>query len=224
MNNITQEERNIAVRKKMFDVDNIKIGPMPQNSPWLRTSRMSFRQNGVEKAWDLSRTHNSVAIIIFNITRNKLVFVRQFRAASYYAELPEKYQDVDTKQHSLENGLTLELCAGIIDKDLSLVEIARAELREECGYEAPASAFTEIITFRDTGGTVGKHTLFYVEVTDEMRIHPGGGTEDEGELIEVVEMSAQEANNYISCGDVKSPPSFLYGVLWFLTSKKDRYS
>lgn len=148
MSDTTQEERNAVVRRKMLDVENVKIQPLPTNSPWLRPVRMTFRQNGDDKAWDLSRIHDSVAIIIFNITRTKLVFVRQFRAAAYYGNIPEKYQDVDTKQYPLTTGLTLELCAGIIDKNLSLVEIAQEELREECGYEAPTSAFNEIITYR----------------------------------------------------------------------------
>ncbi|XP_034936314.1 uridine diphosphate glucose pyrophosphatase NUDT14-like [Chelonus insularis] len=218
-----QEERNAIIRQKMLDMKNIRIEKMPMDSPWLRPARMSFRQNGEDKAWDLSRIHDSVAIIVFNISRKKLIFVRQFRPAAYYATLPEKFQEVDIKNYPLETGLTLELCAGIIDKNATLAEIASIELREECGYEVPPTAFTEIVTYRDVGSTVGKHTLFYVEVSDEMHIHPGGGAESEGELIEVVEMSPEEANNYIASGDVQSPPTFLYGVLWFLTAKKDRY-
>jgi 8-oxo-dGTP pyrophosphatase MutT (NUDIX family) len=31
--------------------------------------------------------------------------------------------------------MTLELCAGIVDKSLSLVEIAQEEILEECGYK-----------------------------------------------------------------------------------------
>lgn len=144
----SQEERNSVIRKKMLDMQNIKVEPMPADSPWLRPARMTFYQNGSKKAWDLSRVHDSVAIIVFNITRKKLVFVRQFRPAAYFATLPEKFQDIDTSKYPLEQGLTLELCAGIVDKDLPLIEIASIELREECGYEAPPSAFTHIITYR----------------------------------------------------------------------------
>ncbi|KAH0568735.1 uridine diphosphate glucose pyrophosphatase NUDT14-like [Cotesia glomerata] len=222
--NKTLEERNTVIRKKMLDMQNLKLEPMPADSPWLRPARMSFYQNGEKKNWDLSRVHDSVSIIIFNVTRKKLVFVRQFRPAAYYASLPEKFQDINTAKYPLEQGLTLELCAGIVDKDLPLIEIAGIELREECGYEAPSSAFTHIITYRDIGSTTGKRTIFYVEVTDEMRKHPGGGDESEGELIEVIEMSPEEANAYISSGEVQSPAGFLYGVIWFLNAKKDRYS
>ncbi|XP_015116374.1 uridine diphosphate glucose pyrophosphatase [Diachasma alloeum] len=224
MSGQTQEERNAVVRKKMLDLKNVKVGPLPKDSPWLRPVRISFMQDGKAKNWDVSRIHDSVAIIIYNTTRKKLVFVRQFRPAVYYGILPEKHQDVDTKQYPPEAGLTLELCAGIIDKNLPLVEIARDELKEEVGYEAPASAFEKILTYTDIAATAGRHTHFYVEVTDDMHIHPGGGDESEGELIEVVEMSIPEVIEYISSGDVQSPPGFLFGVMWFLSKKRDRYT
>ena len=34
-------------------------------------------------------------------------------------------------------GVTYELCAGIVDKDTSLEQIAQAEVLEECGYKVP---------------------------------------------------------------------------------------
>lgn len=40
---------------------------------------MYYVQNGKEKNWDLLKVHDSVSIIILNKTRNKLVFVKQFR-------------------------------------------------------------------------------------------------------------------------------------------------
>lgn len=143
-----QDERNKIVRQKMLDLRDVEIVAMPNDSPWLRPVRINFLQDGQPKAWDLMRSHESVSILIFNTTRKRLVFVRQFRPAAYYANLPEKKGPVDTEKYPPESGLTLELCAGIVDKDIPLVEIARDELREECGYEAPASAFTQIITYR----------------------------------------------------------------------------
>ncbi|XP_043272725.1 uridine diphosphate glucose pyrophosphatase NUDT14-like [Venturia canescens] len=219
-----QQERNEIVRKKMLDLRDFSIGPMPQNSPWLRPVRISFQQDGVQKAWDLMRAHESVSILIFNTTRKKLVFVRQFRPAAYYACIPETKGPVDTEKYPPVMGLTLELCAGIVDKDKSLVEIARDELREECGYEAPASAFSKIVTYRNVSTTATRHTLYYVEVTDDMHVHPGGGAEEEDELIEVVDMSVRELKNYIESDEVQSPPGFLFAAHWFLSNKKEHCS
>lgn len=46
-------------------------------------------------------------------------------------------------------GVTYELCAGLVDKpDLSLEEIARQEVLEECGYDVPASRLKRITSYR----------------------------------------------------------------------------
>ena len=46
-------------------------------------------------------------------------------------------------------GVTYELCAGLVDKpDLSLEEIARQEVLEECGYDVPAAKLKRITSYR----------------------------------------------------------------------------
>lgn len=46
-------------------------------------------------------------------------------------------------------GVTYELCAGLVDKpDLSLEEIARQEVLEECGYDVLASKLKRITSYR----------------------------------------------------------------------------
>lgn len=46
-------------------------------------------------------------------------------------------------------GVTYELCAGLVDKPgLSLEEIARQEVLEECGYDVPASKLKRITSYR----------------------------------------------------------------------------
>lgn len=63
----------------MENITRIWYGPLPADSPYLKPLRMYYEQNGMEKNWDLLKVHDSVAIIIFNKTRNTLVFVKQFR-------------------------------------------------------------------------------------------------------------------------------------------------
>ncbi|XP_053985364.1 uridine diphosphate glucose pyrophosphatase NUDT14-like [Hylaeus volcanicus] len=220
----TQEEQNESIRQRMLDVKEMRVGECPSDSPWIRPIRIYYQHDGVQRDWDVVRAHDGVSIIVFNTTRKKLVLVRQFRPAFFYTYLPEKRGSVDLQRYPPTLGVTLELCAGIIDKDKPLVEIARDELKEECGYDAPAEAFKLITTFRYTSTSVCKDTLFYVEVTDEMHTLPGGGSASEGELIEVVELSVPEVKKYIDSEEVQSPPSFLYGVTWFLINKPEHCS
>ena len=64
-----------------------------------------------------------------------------------------------------------------------------------------------------------KTTFFYAEVTDEMKVGPGGGVEEEGEMIEVVEMSLDEVRELVKRTDVNTTPPTLYGIMWFLVNK-----
>ncbi len=70
-----------------------------------------------------------------------------------------------------KNGITVELCAGIIDKDLSLEEIAKEEIFEECGYMVLASDIQRITSVNSAVGFAGsKQTLFYVEVDESLHV------------------------------------------------------
>ncbi|KAK7586062.1 hypothetical protein V9T40_003938 [Parthenolecanium corni] len=128
---------------------------------------------------------------------------------------------IDCKKYPAELGLTLEFCAGIIDKDKSLEVIAQEEIMEETGYEVPASKLEKVRQFRSTiGACVEEVNLFYVEVEDDMKKAKGGGLESEGEFIEIVELSLAEAKDMC---DGKSKDigygGFLYGLLWFFHYK-----
>ena len=56
--------------------------------------------------------------------------------------------EIDSKVTPGKAGVTHELCAGIIDKDISPVEIARQEVLEEVGYDVPVERLEKIMTGR----------------------------------------------------------------------------
>lgn len=47
----------------------------------------------------------------------------------------------------------------------------------------------------------------------------GGGLAHEGELIEVVEVTVDDAKRVLAEQYLKSPPWTLYGMMWFLNIK-----
>lgn len=58
-------------------------------------------------------------------------------------------------------------------------------------------------------------------MTDDDKVTGGGGVEDE--IIDVVELTFDEARALVTKGSrVDSPPSFLLGVLWFLSNKANK--
>jgi 8-oxo-dGTP pyrophosphatase MutT (NUDIX family) len=56
--------------------------------------------------------------------------------------------EIDTRKYPAHLGFTLELCAGIVDKNKSLEEIACEEVQEECGYSVKATDLQKIIQYR----------------------------------------------------------------------------
>lgn len=63
------------------------------------------------------------------------------------------------------------------------------------------------------------HTVYYVEVTDDMKVSPGGGNVDEDEYIEVIEMNLSEASSLIYDETVQRPYSLILGLIWFFQHK-----
>jgi len=209
----------------MKKIKEVKVGPMPESN-FLKPLRMTFTQNGRHRFWDFVKLHESVACILFNSSRQVLLFVKQFRPAVFYgnsvpATGDNSVPEVNWSEIPASNGITLELCAGIVDEHtLTLKEIMKKEILEECGYDVPLQNIESIRSYRSGIGVSGdKQNLFYAEVTDGMKVHDGGGLEDEGELIDVVEMTIPQMQEYITQDQVPSPGGFLYGMYWFLAHK-----
>ena len=87
------------------------------------------------------------ALLVLDVPLLLLSFIS---IAVYFASIPERDREtkIDTSKYPPETGITLELCAGIVDKELPLEEIAKIEVLEECGYDVPVSNFQRIISYR----------------------------------------------------------------------------
>jgi UDP-sugar diphosphatase len=62
-------------------------------------------------------------------------------------------------------------------------------------------------------------TLYYAEVTDAMRGGRGGGLVEEGEMIDVVELSVEETRKLIMDESVNRPVGMLFALQWFFMNK-----
>lgn len=120
-----------------------------------------WRQQGII-VYDLE-TRILFKVIIFNKETNCFVFVRQFRAPVYM----HKHMRGD-KNLTGEDGITLELCAGIIDKkEKSVAQHAVEEVQEETGYKVTLDDLEPVSAHLGSIGICGTHLrVFYVEVTN----------------------------------------------------------
>lgn len=196
-------------------------------SNYVKPMRMNFTLNGRTRAWDCLKAHDSVASVIYNKTRNKLIYVKQFRPAVYLSTLTASTPDLaDFDPSKLQTptsdkvGYTMELCAGLADKDgKTPQEVMQEEIEEETGYSVPLESVKFINSFRGSTGLSGTlQSLYFTEVTDDQRSTRGGGVDDEA--IEVLELDIEEAKKTIYCRDEDAPysrpPAMLFGTSWFL--------
>ena len=196
-------------------------------SKYVKPMRMHFTLNGRTRAWDCLKAHDSVASVIYNKSRNKLIYVKQFRPAVYLSRLTKSVSDLaDFDPNNLQTpvdekvGYTMELCAGLADKEGKTPQaVMQEEISEETGYEVPLDSIRFISSFRGSTGLSGTlMNLYFTEVTDEQRTARGGGVDDEA--IEVLELDIEEARKVIYCHDgdapYSRPPAMLFGTSWFL--------
>ncbi|XP_030037704.1 uridine diphosphate glucose pyrophosphatase NUDT14 [Manduca sexta] len=209
----------------MEDLNEVYLSPLP-DSPYVKPFRFNYTQNGKKKTWDLLEIHDSVAIIVFNITRRVMIFVKQFRPAVYYnciSRQDRESNNIDTKKYPASLGVSLEVCAGIIDKNMPVEQIAKEEVLEECGYDVKVTDLQKVLAYRSGVGVEGAvQYMFYCEVTDDMKTEQGGGVDDE--IIEVVEKTIPEIEEMLQSQSIlPSPPSMVYALMWFIHHKADKF-
>lgn len=136
----------------------------------------------VREAYDRG---NGVAILLYNRQKHTVVLTRQFRLPAYVNE---------------HDGMLIEVCAGLLDKDDPEAAIIR-ETEEETGYRV--DRVTKAFEAFMSPGSVTERLYFYVaEYAAESKVSSSGGLEDEGEDIEVLELDFDLAMKMIETGDI----------------------
>ncbi len=180
------------------NITNFRLTPLI-NPKFISTAFAKYEQNGIKKDWEIVQAHDSVAILIYHRDKECFILVKQFRPAVYLNN---------------NDGLTVELCAGIVDKELSLEQIAKEEIEEECGYNVPIESIDKISAFYTSVGFAGsKQMLYYVEVDESMRVSEGGGVDTE--LIEVVSLCTQKAEAFMYDESVAKTPGLMFAFMWW---------
>ena len=179
-------------------IEDFALQPL-ENPKYISTSLATFIQNGVKKDWEVVQAHDSVAILVYHTQKDAFVLVKQFRPAVYLNN---------------DDGMTVELCAGIVDKKLSLVEIAKEEIEEECGFDVAVEKIEKITSFHTSVGFAGsKQMLYYAEVEESMKVSEGGGVDDE--QIEVVYLPLVEAKALIYDESIAKTPGLMFAFMWW---------
>lgn len=136
---------------------------------------------------------NGAAILLYNQQRRTIVLTRQFRLPA----LLNGHLD----------GMLLEAPAGLLDADDPVTAIRR-EAEEETGYRV--SDVKEVLAaFMSPGSVTEQLHLFVAEYTAAQRVGEGGGHKGEGEDIEVVEVTLDEALSMIERREIVDAKTIL---------------
>lgn len=161
----------------------------------LKTTTFDWkRRDGV---WQTqSREHydrgNGAVLLPYNLAGRTVLLVRQFR----YAAFLNGHDD-----------LMIEAAAGLLD-DAEPEARIRAEVEEELGYRL--GVVRPVFQAFMSPGSVTEILYFFVAEYDaSMRIGDGGGHPDEGEDIEVLELTIDEALAMIARGEIRDAKTIM---------------
>jgi nudix-type nucleoside diphosphatase (YffH/AdpP family) len=126
-------------------------------------------------------------VLLYNKDKKTVVLTQQFRIASYL--------------NKNASGLLIESCAGLQDDDTADDAIMR-EIEEETGYKV--DNVKKIFELYSTPGAVTEKLHYFIaEYSEDQKISEGGGLDEEGEEIEVLEMPFKEAYLKIETGEIR---------------------
>lgn len=140
---------------------------------WQRQSRETYDRG------------NGATILLYNLERRTVILIRQFRFPAY------------VNGHS---GMLIEAAAGLLDT-ASPEERIKAEVEEETGYRV--DHVRKIFeAFMSPGSVTEKLYFFVAEYDADSKTAAGGGNRAEGEDIEVLELSIDDAMTAIERGEI----------------------
>ena len=154
----------------------------------LKTTTLDYRRANGEWQTQHRETYdrgNGAVLLPYNVAQRSVVLVRQFRYPVYV---------------NGHDDLLIEAAAGQLDNASPEVRI-RAEAEEETGYRL-GEIHKVFEAFMSPGSVTEKLHFFVAPYEPSMRIGAGGGLEDEGEDIEVLELPIDQALAMIDDGRI----------------------
>jgi GDP-mannose pyrophosphatase NudK len=170
-------------------VKNLSTEILSNNWYTLKKITYDFFSNGEWKtlnreAYDRG---NGAVILLYNKETKTVILIRQFRLPTYI--------------NGNADGMLIEACAGLLDKD-NAEDCIRRETEEETGYKI--THVQKIFEAYMSPGSVTEILYFFIaEYSKEMKVNDGGGLEHEQENIEVLELNFDKAMKMIETGEIK---------------------
>ena len=159
---------------------------------WGTLSRLTFDYtfaNNTQKrlTHEVYGRADGVALLLYNRATRKIILTKQFRAPVWVA--------------GQNNGFLTEVCGGAMYPNENPEATAQREAFEEVGCK-PNSIHKVATTFLSPGLLHEKIHLFIGEYNSDELTKNSGGVYDEGEEIEILEISFDEAKELLKSDEV----------------------
>lgn len=154
--------------------------------------RRRFDGTPQEITRDIYDNGPGATILLYDLSRKCILLVRQFRPAAFLVEA---------------RASLIETCAGKLE-GMSAAERIVMEVLEETGVRinTPTYLFS---AFMSPGAYAEKISFFTAPYSVEDRIAAGGGLNEEGEDIEILEPTLDEALAMIASGEIEDVKTIL---------------
>ncbi len=164
-----------------YILDKVNFDYQLKNKKWQNQNRECYNRG------------NGAAVLLYNTDKKTVILTKQFRMPSYL--------------NGNDDGMMIEVCAGLLDDDDPLTCIIK-ETEEETGYkiENPKKVM-EVYT--SPGAVTERIHYFIAAYNEQMKVSEGGGKAQETEEIEVLEMPFTDALAKIETGEIKDAKTII---------------
>ena len=165
---------------------------------WATLRKITYQYKKKDNTWETQIREaydrgNGAAILLYNKGNKTIILTRQFRMPTFL--------------NGNENGMMIEVCAGVLDQQ-NAEDCIRKEIEEETGYSI--KDVHKIFEVYMSPGSVTEIVYFFVgEYSQDMKSSDGGGLADEQENIEVLEMLFDKAYGMIASGEIKDAKTIM---------------
>lgn len=176
-------------------VRNLSTTILSDNWYTLRKANYEYYINGEWKKMEREAYDrgNGAVILLYNTTQKTVILTRQFRLPTYI--------------NGNADGMLIEACAGLLDKD-NPEDCIKRETEEETGYQV--KDVKKVFEAYMSPGSVTEILYFFVAAyAKDMKVHDGGGLDHEQENIEVLELPFDTAVMMIETGEIKDAKTIM---------------
>ncbi|WP_345952608.1 NUDIX domain-containing protein [Mucilaginibacter sp. PAMB04168] len=144
---------------------------------------------------------DAAAVLLYNAAQQKFLFTKQFRLPTFL--------------NNNETGYLVEACAGLIDEGETPEYTAIREAEEELGCKVTNLKRVGGV-YTSAGGITEFVHLFIAPYNDNDERGDGGGLPDEGEAIQITEMTYEEARDSLREGKLNDAKTVMLLQYYFL--------